>query len=162
MYPTVLAARDASEVLTIVSLLGFFFAVVVAISLAVSVVVCLFVHTALARVPVQHRRIEPVLVWLLLIPCFGFLWNFFVFLRVPDSFRSYFNSIGRNDVGDCGRGIGMAFSVTAVLAVLPLVNYLAGPASLVLLILCLVKFHELKNQIPPEATARPTPVSARG
>lgn len=147
-----LAATDPDEaaaVLSVFAVMGVVALVVFAVSMAVSVAVCLIVSSALARVPVEHRKMEPGLVWLLLVPCFGLVWNFFVFQRVPDSFRSYFESRGRTEFGDCGRGIGLAYSIAAVLCVLPLVNYLAAPATLVLLIVCLIKFYDLKGRIGP-------------
>jgi hypothetical protein len=147
-----LAAADADEAVAVVSLLavmGVVALVVFVISLAMAVAVCLIVTSALARVPVEHRKMEPGQVWLLLIPCFGLVWNFFVFQRVPDSFRSYFEARGRTEFGDCGRGLGLAYAITAVLCTLPLVNYLAAPACLVLLIVSLVRFHELKRHLGP-------------
>jgi hypothetical protein len=90
---------------------------------------------------------EPGMVWLLMIPCFPLVWNFFVFQRIPESFASYFSAQGRTDVGDCGKQIGLWYAITAVGACIPLVGYIAGPASLVLLIISLVKLNELKNKI---------------
>lgn len=87
------------------------------------------------------------MVWLLMIPCFNLFWNFMVFLKVPDSFKSYFDSIGRADVGDCGRGIGLWFSICSALCLVPVVQYAAGLAALVLLVLCMVKFHDLQSRI---------------
>ena len=39
------------------------------------------------------------------------------------------------------------YSIVTVACCIPLLNYIAGPAALVLLILNLVKFHDLKNRI---------------
>src|SRR5689334_14549782 len=69
--------------------------------LIVTVVVCALLYNAQSAIPPEHRRIEPGMVWLLLIPLFGLIWNFFVFQRIPESYQSYFYSMGRTDVGDC-------------------------------------------------------------
>ncbi len=126
-----------------------------AVGLAVGLVVyfailagiCWMISNALERVPREHRKMEPGQVWLLMIPCFNIVWNFFVFQRVPDSFASYFASVGRTDAGDSGKQLGLWFAITRAVVVVPIVNYIAGPAALVLLILCLVKFQDLKGRI---------------
>jgi hypothetical protein len=131
-----------------------FFAVilgVVVIFFAVILVIygfiCYLISSWLKKVPQQHRKMEPGAVWLLMIPCFWYIWSFFVFLRVPESFKSYFDSQGRTDVGDCGRTLGLAFAICFACTLVPYLNFIAGPASLVLLIINLVKFNELKNKI---------------
>jgi hypothetical protein len=82
------------------------------------------------------------MVWLLMIPCFSLVWNFFVFQQLADSYKAYFASIGRTDVGDCGKGIGLGYAICAIFC---------GPAALVLLIIYLVKVMDLKSQIPPQS-----------
>ena len=39
---------------------------------------------------------------LLLVPIFNVVRKVFVYLRLAESFSSYFESIGKTDVGDCG------------------------------------------------------------
>ena len=117
------------------------------IGLVINAVICWLISSALQRIPEEHRKITPGQVWLLMIPCFSIVWNFIVFQRVPESFKSHFDSVGRNDVGDCGKQLGLWFSIAVVGSMVPLINYIAGPAALVLMILCLVKFHDLKNRI---------------
>ena len=118
----------------------------VLVQLAIFVVICLLLYNAQKAIPPEHRRIEPGMIWLLLIPIFSLVWNFFVFLRIPDSYRSYFQSLGR-DVGDAGRSIGLALAICAACTIVPCVNLLAAPAALVLLIIFLVKIYNLKGQI---------------
>ena len=125
--------------------------ITLAISLAILIVICALLHSALARVPPEHRAMEPGLVWLLLIPLFSIIWNFFVFLRIPESYKSYFTAQGRTDVGDCGRGVGMWYAICGALSFVPCLSYLAGPAALVLLIIFLVTVLGLKGQISPAA-----------
>lgn len=119
----------------------------VLIGVIINAVICYFVSSWLKKVPAQHRKMEPGLVWLLMIPCFPIIWNFFVFQRIPDSFKSYFDSVGRTDVGDCGKGLGLAYAICVACGLIPFLNYIAGPAALVLLIINLVKMNELKNKI---------------
>jgi hypothetical protein len=119
-----------------------------AIGLAISIAVILIVQSFFKRIPPEHRKMEPGMVWLLIIPCFNVVWNFFVFLKLSDSFKSYFDSQGVMDVGDCNRGLALAYCITAVLCLVPCLNYLAGPVALVLLIVVLVKYNGLKERIP--------------
>ena len=118
------------------------------VGLVIQVVVCIIVTGCLERVPRQFRKQEPGMCWLLLIPLFRLIWNFFVHLKVAESYQAYFNSIGRTDVGDCGRGLALAYCICAACTVVPYMGALTGLASLVLLIIMLVKFNELKNMIP--------------
>jgi cobalamin synthase len=118
------------------------------VGIAISAVVCFLLYTILQRIPPEHRQQEPAMVWLLLIPCFNLVWNFFVFPKVSDSFKSYFTSVGDETVGDCSRTLSMAYCIVSCLCIIPCLNYLAGPACLVLLIIVLVQFWGFKNRIP--------------
>jgi hypothetical protein len=140
-------------------------ALVSVVVLAIWIALLYFLMTCFQRVPREHRKQEPGLVWLLLIPCFNYVWNFFVFPRLAQSYRSYFESVGRTDVGDCGEMLGMMFSIMVaasgglalvswipIIGLISMLNCLIGPASLVVLIMFLVKANGLKQQIPPEAS----------
>jgi hypothetical protein len=82
---------------------------------------------------------EPGLVWLLLIPVFNLVWIFFVVLKIPESYQSLFYSRGRTDVGDAGRGLGLAYAICAVVSmgcsIIPCIGGIPALATLVLLIL---------------------------
>ena len=119
--------------------------------LALGIIPMVFLYIDYQRVPPAFRKLDPALVWLLLIPCFNSIWNFFVYPKLSDSFAAYFQSIGDNSVGDCGRGLGLAYSICCVVSIIPFLGCLTGLASLVLLILYLVKANELKNRIPVSA-----------
>jgi len=127
---------------------------ILVISLGIAIVVCLFLSGCLKAVPEEHRKQEPGLVWLLLIPCFPVVWNFFVYPKVSESFESYFASVGRTDVGDCGKTLALVYCIlvaaSAVVGFIPYVNVLncfLGIANLVLWIIFLVKAAGLKSEI---------------
>ena len=120
----------------------------VLVVIAINVVICFLLQECFKRIPPEFRKQQPGMVWLLLIPCFSFIWNFFVFLPLSKSFKAYFDSVNRTDVGDCSEGIGLAYSICCIATVIPLLGGLALIAALVLLIIYLIKVHELKNQIP--------------
>jgi hypothetical protein len=123
-------------------------------------------YISLKAVPPEHRRMPPEQVWLLLIPLFNLVWNFFVFQRLPESYQSYFYSRGRTDVGDAGKGIGLAYAICAVCGFVPCLNYAAVPAALILLIIFLVKVMSYRAQVGmvapggfPVTFAAPVPMS---
>jgi hypothetical protein len=120
--------------------------VFIAIMWAAHVLICYLLWNDYKRIPAQYRKLEPGLVWLLLIPVplFQLIWNFFVYLRLSDSFKAYFDSTGRQDVGDCGRNLALWY---CILVIIPCLNIVA----LILLILYLVKANDLKNRIPAAA-----------
>lgn len=124
--------------------------IVCVVILAIYVAVCYLTFICFQRIPPQHRQMEPWQAWLLLIPLFNVVWNFFVFPKLAKSYQSYFAEQGRTDVGDCGEKIGLWFAICYAVCVIPCVNYVAGPAALVLLIIFLVKALNLKGQIPEE------------
>jgi len=141
------------EVLAIV--LMFAICIGVLIAIAIGVVICLLLYKCLQRVPAEHRKMEPGYAFLLLIPLFNLVWNFFVYQRIPESYASYFKSVGHEDVGDCGRMIGLWFAICSACSIVPLLNWIAGPAALVLLVIFLVKVWGLRGQIPDPAVAAP-------
>ena len=141
------SARSDGEVAMILGFYVVFLGVVMVVSLAIMAGVICIINAALKKIPPEHRLIEPEQVWLLLIPCFGLFWNFMVFRKIPQSFRSYFSSQGRTDLGDCGEQLGLWYAITVTLGLVPCVNYIAPFASLVLLIIFLIKIHSLKDQI---------------
>ena len=123
-------------------------AVAILIGYAIAIVIILLLSGCMKRVPPQYRKMEPGMVWLLLIPLFNLVWNFFVYKALSESYQGYFQAQGRAAVGDCGKNLGLAYCICCCGCIIPLVSFLAGPASLVLLILCLVKFIGYKNEIP--------------
>ncbi len=133
--------------------------IALAVGLAIGIVICVLLYKVQSAVPPNHRKIEPAMVWLLLIPLFNLIWNFFVYRRIPDSFQSYFASVGRTDVGDCGRNIGLWYAICAACSIIPCVNYVAGPAALVLLIIFLVKMFDLKSKIGQPSIPPPPPLA---
>ncbi len=130
---------------------------VLAISLAIQALICYLLTKCLREVPEQHRQVTPGKVWLLMIPLFNLIWAFFVFMPMSDSFKRSFNSVGRHDVGDCGRQIGLWYCLCGVASLVPYAGSLAGLAGLVLLILYLVKAFELRDKVRwCRATPEPT------
>jgi hypothetical protein len=126
---------------------GVILIIVLGIWLIVTVIVSILVSKCYAQIPEKNRAMSPGKVWLLLIPCFSIVWNFFVFPGLSKSFKSYFDSVGDTTVGDCYAQVALWYSIASACCIVPCLNYLAGPASLVLLIIYLVKAFDLKAKI---------------
>jgi hypothetical protein len=122
---------------------------VLLITLLIHVFVCWLLYDAFGRIPARFREMDPGLVWLLLVPCFSLVWSFFVYPKIARSFKAYFNSIGDPTVGDCGEQLGLFAAIAGACTLVPCVNYIATPAMIVLVIVFLIKAHELKRRIPP-------------
>jgi hypothetical protein len=118
------------------------------IMFAINVLVCFLLYQCYNRIPPQFRKQQPGMVWLLLIPCFSLIWNFFVFPPLSKSFKAYFDSLNRTDTGDCQESIGLAYSICSAASIVPYLGCLTGVTALVLLIIFLIKTNDLKNQIP--------------
>lgn len=155
MHHTLLLAQQQAPneaiIFAVLATLALLLILSIALGFAINIAICAMLHSCLARIPTEHRRMELWHIWLLLIPIFGLGWNFFVYLRLPESFRSYFAAHGRANVGDCGRSLGLWYAICGVAILAPCVNTAAGPAGLVLLVMFHVKVFELRKMMPKRA-----------
>jgi hypothetical protein len=131
----------------IIAVYGIFLLGVLLVLYAIIALICWLVAAALKSVPEEYREIRPDQIWLSLIPCFALVWNFFVYHRVARSFQNYCAATGKTQFGDCGETLGLIYSICVVCRIVPCLNYLAWPASLVLVIIVLVKFWGMKAEI---------------
>jgi hypothetical protein len=124
-----------------------FYGVILAISVAILVLICLGLSGFLKALPPEFRLMEPGMVWLMLIPCFNLIWIFFVYPQIARSYQNYFRAQGRFDMGDCGESIGLWYCICVLLSMIPCVGIIASFAALILLILYFVKLFGLKSQV---------------
>jgi hypothetical protein len=111
-----------------------------AVGLVIWILIFWFLSSALSVVPQQYRDMEPVMVWLLLIPLFNIIWMFFVTARISSSYQRYFAAQGITTHGDCGAAIGLWFCICMLI---PCVNFVA----LILGIIYLVKVAGMKKAL---------------
>lgn len=124
------------------------------VGLAIAAFICWLLYNDYAALPAEHRKLSPGLVWLLLIPCFSVIWNFFVFPGLAKSYQSYFAAKGVTDVGSCGEGLAWTLCVLPLLGFMPCIPCI-GPciglglsvAYLVVLVVFLVKANTLKQRV---------------
>ena len=134
---------------------------IILIALLIPVLVAAALYFTFRRIPPQHHALSPGLVWLLVIPCFSAVWNFIVFTQLSRSLQRAYRAGGRNDVGDCGFALGIAYAVCVIGAALPILGCVVSVAAVVLLVIYLLKVDRLSRTIPPplegEAAAQLTP-----
>lgn len=110
----------------------------------ISAVKCLILYRLQKSVPPQHRRIQPPMVWLLMIPGFHLYWNFKVFREIAESYqRACAGGVGNQSTRAELRA-GDGFCICAVLSYLPLIFILAVPTSWAFFIAFSVKLFRLK------------------
>ena len=124
------------EVTIIRVVAGLFFVAV----LVVCVFFLLTLSRALRKCLPSSRTMQPGMVWLWLVPLLNLVWPFFVVFALSVSLANEFRARGIfNAEREPGKGIGIAMCVCGACAVIPLVNLLALPAHLVLLVIYWVK-----------------------
>jgi len=133
----------------------FIMLLILGILIALACTACALFMMLYSACPPGHRRMSPGMVWLMLIPCFGYVWTFFVVLRLSDSYRSYFNSVNQFDVGTCHRGLGLSYAICSACGVIPYLGSCIGLAGLILLIIYLVQMFGLRRRILNHAAAYP-------
>ncbi len=121
--------------------------VVLVVAFVISVVTCFLIYKPFSKLPESFRPFQPGLVFLMLVPIANLVMPFMISISVTDGFKRYFESVGDNSKGDCGKSIGLAWAIGLVCSLIPLVNYIAGPISLVCMIIFIVKLWSLGNAI---------------
>ena len=114
---------------------------------AAAIVIMIFFLLSLQRcfesISPKNRAMSPGMVWLVLIPLFGIVWNFFVVTRLANSAKKEAAEYGISDIGDGGYGIGLTFCIlnvaNIVISFIPFVGALSGLAIFVLFIIYWVK-----------------------
>lgn len=138
--------------------LGFF--------LVVQGFVCWLLSGWVKRIPPEHRKIEPGKVWLLMIPLFHLVWNFFVYPPIALSFDSYFKARGETVESPLKLAKMLCWVAAAgfIGGLIPCLGVIVGPlcglGALVLLIMVLVKFNDLRNRIGAAPAAGAPPAQA--
>ena len=132
-------------------------AIAVFVALAIQAAICYVVSEHYKVIPAGLRKMEPGQVWLMMIPLFNLYWVFPVFLGLSESYQAAFAARGRTDLGDCSRQVALWYCISMACSIVPCLNYIAGPAALVLLIIYLIKASEYKKLLltNPSAIAAP-------
>lgn len=98
--------------------------IVLAVALLVAIFYLLTLQNTLKAISPQNRKMEPGMVWLLLIPLFNMVWQFIVVNRLSASIESEYTSRGLPCKSRPTYNIGLAF---AVLNCVNVVSYWSTP-----------------------------------
>jgi len=143
------------------SFIGLFF-VVFAILILPTVFFLLTLQRALSKCSPANRTMSPGLVWLQIIPFFGFIWQFFVVFAVANSLGNEFAARRIPEEPKPGQSLGLAMCITRVCTVIPFLGIFAAIASLVLWIIYWVKIAGFSRKLDylPAAPLLPSPYGA--
>lgn len=119
------------------------------VGLAIGVLLVWLLYDACSRIPAQYRQLEPWHAWLLLIPLWGLIWNFFVYARLSRSMGAALAAQGTPAADDCGAQLGQTYSICCILSLIPFIGGIAGVVALVVWIMYLVKITGLKKRLAP-------------
>jgi hypothetical protein len=100
------------------------------IGLALAIWFYVTTYSALNAVSPNNRDMEPGMVFLMLIPCFGIVWFFFVIIRVASSLRKEYDDRGIREDGDFGQLMGILSGVLPCVNLVTLPMYLMKIAAL--------------------------------
>ncbi|MGA2908483.1 MAG: hypothetical protein ABSE36_12330 [Terracidiphilus sp.] len=111
---------------------------------------------ALEKCSPASRTMQPGMVWLMLIPFFGLIWNFFIVLALSNSLGREFPARGVTQLDpEPGKSIGLPMCVCMACGIIPLLGVIASLIALVLWVVYWVKiagFSRLLDQFPAQAT----------
>lgn len=118
----------------------------------------LTLQKALSRCAATARTMEPGMVWLLLIPLFNLVWQFFVVFSIAKSLANEFARRGMAVSEQTpAQPIGLAMCICACVSIIPLLGMIAAVTSLVLWIMYWVKVAEYSRLL--DAPRFPTPAA---
>jgi hypothetical protein len=132
-----------AEILVILVIILFFAAAL----LLPTVFYLLTLQKALTRCHPNHRLMQPGLVWLLLIPVFNLVWQFFVVINLAGSLEKEFNARGIETEPAPGKAVGMAMSILNITGMIPYVGILTGIGALVCWIIHWVKIADCSAKL---------------
>lgn len=127
-----------------------FVLIAMAIGIAVIVFYILTMQKALNLAGPRHQKMNPGLVWLMLIPLVNLVWHFFVVKNVSESVKSWAAEKGV-EVGDASYTIGLIACIANCCGLIPVLNLLAGPVGLVCFIIWWVKVAGLNKLMSAQA-----------
>lgn len=111
----------------------------IGIGVAINVFFCLALIKTLSLVKEENRKITPILVWLILIPGFNVLWNFFVVIRMSQSIKNELDSREFEVEGNPTLYVGLSYAIlSSIILFVPTpkdLNYSVGMGILAIAII---------------------------
>jgi hypothetical protein len=117
------------------------------VALVVMILYLLTLQKALSRCSPESRAMSPGLVWLMLIPCFNLVWQFFVVINIAKSLKAEFTKRGLPIEDKPGQTIGLIMCIAPFVSWIPFVGCIASIAQIVCFIMYWVKVAGWSKQI---------------
>ena len=118
-----------------------------AIILLPAIFYCLTLQKALSRCAPENRAMQPGMVWLLFIPLFNIVWQFFVVINVAKSLGAEFQKRGMAEDPQPGKTIGLVTCILVCCGIIPIINFFSGIAALICWIIYWVKIAGYSNKL---------------
>jgi len=115
--------------------------------LGVAILFAFLVYNAYSSVPAQFQQIPANQVWLLLIPVFGWYWNFILYPKISQSYRLYAQSKNMDDGSDYGEQQARIYAICSICSIIPCVGGIIGLVGFVFWILYIVKIYDYKKRL---------------
>lgn len=134
-----LAQSDAANQAAMKIGFGVGFLIALAILIIPGIFYCLTLQKALDRCAPENRAMSPGLVWLLFIPLFMLVWNFFVVINMAKSLGAEFQKRGMAEDPQPGKTIGLVMSILACCGIIPILGPFCSLAAFICWIIYWVK-----------------------
>lgn len=121
--------------------------IAVAILLVPAILYLITLQNTLKAISPENRKMEPGMVWLLLIPLFNIVWNFIVVNRMADSIQAELRKKGTNVTERPAYNVGIALCIISCVTWIPFIGSLASIGGLICWIVYWVKIAEFKRRI---------------
>jgi hypothetical protein len=128
--------------------LSFLFGIILVAGLLISTIFYLLtLQKALQTVSRENRKMAPGLVWLLIIPFFRWVWNFFVANAIANSFDKEYKKYGLFQDKRPTYELGFSLAMLECCLIVPVFNVFALAAALVVWIIYWIKVNEHTNEL---------------
>jgi hypothetical protein len=117
------------------------------ILLAPMIFYLLTLQKALGRCAPENRAMEPGLVWLMLIPCVGLVWHFFIVLNMAKSLGKEFQKRGITAEPEPGKVLGLVMCILCCCSWIPFLGILCSLGALVCWIIYWVQIAGFSRQL---------------
>ena len=139
----------------LILIIGVVVLITYAVMYGVVIVFLLSLSKLLHQIAPRNRRMEPGEVWLNLIPCFCYVWNFITVLRVAESLRDEYRDRGMDyRVDDYGQSLGITTCVLNVCQYIPYLGSLLYLGAFVCFIIYWVKIAGYKRDLAESPSYR--------
>jgi hypothetical protein len=134
-----LAESEAANMAAMKGFMTVTFIVFLVLGIITAIFYLLMLQTALNRCAPESRAMNPGMVWLMLIPLFGLVWQFFIVINVAKSLSAEFQKRGLAEEPQPGKTIGLALCILGCCSIIPLLGVLCSLGALVCWIIYWVK-----------------------